>query len=287
MAQGGSRVMQQRRLRADLRRIRDDAGHTQKVVAESLGWSVSKVIRIETGAVQVSTSDVMALLHFYGITDEAHTEELLTITRTKDEAWWDAYRPVYKQQFLDFLDYENSAARLRQFISFAVPGLLQTEAYMRTLFRGYMDEPERIERAVRIRLRRQQVLASDRGKQFWFIIDEAALHRWFGGPDVIREQLDHLREIARQPNVSIRIVPFSVGMYPGVRGSFTVMEFPSDDEDLIVNIESPHSDALIRDDLETTSEFVETFYALDDYATPDGDLDKALDSVIDRMRLDT
>jgi transcriptional regulator with XRE-family HTH domain len=287
MAQGGSRVMQQRRLRGELRRLRDDAGHTQKTVAESLGWSISKVIRIETGAVHVSTSDVMAMLHFYGVTDQDKTTNLLAITRAKEEAWWDSYRSVYKQQFLDFLDYENSAAHIKQYISFVLPGLLQTEDYMRALFEGYMYDEARIERAIRVRAMRQRVLAPARGMQASFMIDEAALQRWIGGADVTRRQLDHLREMAGQPNVSIRVVPFSVGMHPGVRGSFTILEYESDDQDTIVNIESPHNDVLIRDDLETTSEFVESFYALEEIATPADELDKALDDVIDRMRLNT
>ncbi|MCT2587038.1 helix-turn-helix domain-containing protein [Actinophytocola gossypii] len=279
--------MQLRRLRAELRRLREDAGLTQKVAAQSLDWSVSKLIRIETGAVQVSGADVRAMLHFYGVRDPERSDELLAITRKRDEVWWDEFRPNYGQQFLDFLDYENSATRVRQFISFAVPGLLQTEPYMRTLFEGYMNEPERVERAARIRRRRQELLAPERGKEFWFVIDEGALHRWIGGPAVAREQLEHLRVMAKQPNINIRVVPFSVGMHPGLRGSFTIFEFPSEDEDPIVNLESPHSDVLIRDDLDTTSEFVETYYELDDYTTREGELDTLIDSVVDRMRVGT
>jgi hypothetical protein len=229
----------------------------------------------------------MALLMFYGVKDKILVDELVAITRAKDEAWWDQYKSVYKQQFLDFLDYENAAVSIRQFIAFAVPGLLQTEAYTRNLFRAYMDDEERMDRGVRVRMRRQEILAPERGKQVSFVIDEAALHRWIGGREVILNQLEHLRTIAKQPNVSIGIVPFSVGIHPGMRGSFTVLDFASDEQDPIVNIESPHSDVLIRDDLDTTSEFIETFYALEEITAQAGDLDKALDSVIDNMRLDT
>lgn len=283
MAQGGSQVMQQRRLRAELRRMRDATGHTQKAVADSLGWSVSKVIRIETGAVHVSTSDVMALLHFYGVGDQDTTERLLAITRAKEKAWWDVYRPYVSQQHLDFLGYEDSSIRIRQFIGYVVPGLLQTEDYVNALIRGYESDEARIERAVRIRMRRQQILEPSAGRQAWFIIDEAALHRWIGGPDVARAQLVHLKEMAKQPNVSIRVIPFSAGMHIGMRASFTLFEFPSD-EDLIVNIEDPYREALIRDDLATTSEFVEAFYSLQEVATPDEDLDKIIDSVLDGIR---
>lgn len=287
MTPASSSATQQRRLRAELRRLRDGSGNTQKSVAEELNWSVSKVIRIETGAVPVSTADVMALLLFYGVEDKSFIDQLVAITRAKDEAWWDEYRSVYKQQFLNFLDYEDAAASIRQFISFAVPGLLQTEAYARNLFRAYMDDEDRIDMAVNVRMRRQEILAPERGKRTSFVIDEAALHRWIGGREVVRQQLEHLKVVGKQSNIKIGIVPFTIGIHPGMRDSFTVLEFAADEQDPIVNIESSHRDVLIRDDLETTSEFIETFFTLEEIATQSGDLDKTLDSVIDNMRLET
>jgi transcriptional regulator with XRE-family HTH domain len=152
MAQGGTRVMQQRRLRAELRRIRSTTGYTQKAVAEALNWSASKLIRIETGVNQVSTSDVMALLHFYDVGDQARTEELIAITRTKERMWWDNYRDFLSQQFINFLDYENSATRIRQYMAFVVPGLLQIEEYTRAVIAGHYEDPESIERGVRVRI---------------------------------------------------------------------------------------------------------------------------------------
>lgn len=287
MARGGTPVIQQRKLRAELRRIREEAGRTQKSVAESLGWSTSKVIRIETGAVHVSTSDVMALLHFYGIGDQVLTNELLAITRSKEQAWWDEFRSDYDQQFINFLGYEDSATRIRQFIALVVPGLLQTEEYLTALFTSYMDESEKVERGVRVRRRRQRVLTRDDPPQATFIIDEAALHRWVGGAEVMRRQLIHLKEMAQRPNIAIQIVRYTQGVHPGMRGSFTIFEFPSDEEDFIVNLEDPHHDSLIRDDPETSSEFVETFFALQEMASKPEELDSIIDPVIESMRLGT
>lgn len=281
------RVMQQRRLRAALRQLREQAGDTQKSVAEALEWSTSKVIRIETGAVHVSSSDVRALLHYYGVRDDLYTRQLLAMTKSRGDAWWDAYQPYYKQQFLDFLDYENSAVRIRQFMGFVVPGLLQTEAYARTLLETYFDDRERIERGVEVRMRRQQILAVEKEREAWFLIDEAALHRWIGGPDLVREQLLHIRKIAKQPNISVRVIPFTAGMHPGLRGSFTIFEFPEADEELVVNVEDPHRDVLIRDDAAATSQFVETYYALEDIAIGDAELGPFIDSLLgdlDRRR---
>lgn len=285
MAHAGTRVMQQRRLRAELRRLREDASLTQKSAAESTGWSTSKIIRMETGGVHISPSDVMALVHVYKSTDQELNDELLAITRAKDTMWWDAYRDSYPRQFLDFLDFENSAVRIRQYMGFVIPGLLQTEEYARALIRGYANGAEVVERGVAVRMRRQQRLTAEDGPQSWFVIDEAALHRWIGGADVMRHQLTRLKEVAREPKISIRVVPFAAGMHPGMRGSFTIFEYPL--EDFVVNVEDPHSDALIRDDPESASRYVETFYELEEFAIGDDELDKVIDPVVDTMRTST
>jgi transcriptional regulator with XRE-family HTH domain len=293
MAQGETPVVRLRQLRTELRRLRDEAGHTQKTVGESLGWSISKVIRIETGAANVSTSDLMALLHFYGVTDPDRTNELLAITRAKEESWWDQYRDVFSQRFLNFLAYEDSAARIRQFNGLSVPGLLQTEGYMRAVFREALTDKHQdqvsneveLERAVRVRTRRQQLLTRESGPELLIVLDEAVIHRWVGGPDVMRAQLTRLKEAAEHPRIDLRIVPFTRGIHHGMRDSFTIYEFPSDDQDYVVNVENPHRDVLINNDLETSSKYVEVFYEVQDIATPKGEVSKIIDPVIDRMRV--
>jgi transcriptional regulator with XRE-family HTH domain len=286
MAQGGSRVMQQRRLRAELRRLRESANYTQKAAAAELGWSTSKIIRIETGATPVSGADVRAILHFYKVKDETKTNDLLAMTRAKEEAWWDAYHAVYDHEFRQFLAYEDSATSIRQFISFVIPGLLQTEEYMRALFVGYMKEEAWIERAVQVRKRRQQNLTPEQGKQCLFIIDESAMQRWIGGADVTRRQFEHLKEMAKQPNINIRVVPFSLGTHPAMRSSFTILDFVSHEEDTVVSIESPAKDILVKDKPDETSEYLEIFEMLEDIATPEDEVDAVLDAVLDRMRID-
>ena len=288
MAQGGTRVMQQRRLRAELRRIRSTCGHTQKSVAEAMNWSTSKVIRIETGVTNVSTSDVMALLNFYGVDDRTRAEELVAITRAKERMWWDSYRDYFSQQFLNFLDYESSATHIRQYMAVMVPGLLQIEAYIRAVISANGDPPESVEPGVRVRIRRQQLLAEKNGRQACFLIDEAALHRWIGGPDVLLRQLVRLNELARQPNITVRIVPYSVGMHPGLSSpSFTILDFLPQDEDPIVSIDDPHREELNQADKETHGEFIRTFNTLEAVAAREDESTKIIDSVIAGVRLST
>jgi transcriptional regulator with XRE-family HTH domain len=127
--------VQRRRLRSELRRARQDAGLTQKDVAEALEWSLSKLIRIEAGAVGISTTDLRALLQHYRINDPKVVDRILSLARAGKEqrGWWTTYRDVTSQQFLTFLGYENSATVILVFQANLIPGLIQDEEYARAL----------------------------------------------------------------------------------------------------------------------------------------------------------
>jgi transcriptional regulator with XRE-family HTH domain len=286
MAQSTTPVVAQRRLRAELRKAREDAGHTQKRVAEELGWSLSKVIRLETGATSVSTSDAMALIHYYDITDRARIDDLLSVTRARERAWWDEYSELYTQQFLNFLAYEDSASRIRQFQTLAVPGLLQTAGYARAVFEAYLDEEARIDRAVKVRLRRQKLLTRPDVPELIFMLDEAVIHRWVGAQEVMIEQLTRLKEVndLDNPSIIVRIVPYSAGVNPGMKGSFVVFDFPADEDDPVVNVEEPNSEVLVRDNPETTSNYVEAFLALEELALSKAESTELIESTINDMR---
>jgi transcriptional regulator with XRE-family HTH domain len=277
-------VVKQRRLRVELRRIREESGRTQRSVAEALGWSTSKVIRIETGAVNVSTSDVMALLHYYGINNPDVVEDLLAITRARTAGWWDKYRSFFSQQFLNVLGYEDSATHIRQYMGLVVPGLLQTEEYARALVADYQQDKEWIDRGARIRMRRQELLDRPNCPELQFVLDEAVIRRWVGGPEVMLRQLVRLKDLARHPRVNLQIVPFTKGMYAGMQGaSFTIYELPSDD-DVVTVVERPHRDVIV-DDSEASGNYIRKFRKLQKIASPEGEVDKIIDSVIAKMRL--
>lgn len=281
MGQRETSVVRQHRLRAELRRIREESGRTQKVVAEALGWSTSKVIRIEKGTVNVSTSDVMALLHYYRIDDPFVADDLLAAARARDEGWWEEYRPFCSQQFVNFLGYEDSATRIRQYLGLVVPGLLQTEEYARALVDDGRKDPEEIEREILIRMRRQELLGRPNCPALQFVLDEACLHRWVGGPDAMRRQLHALKEATQHPSVSIRIVPFTVGMYAGMQGSsFTIFDVPSLAP--VVIVEDPEHDVNL--DGQDVSKYVETFGELQQIAN-EGEVEEIIESMIERLRV--
>lgn len=284
MTQAQTPVTQQRRLRAELRRAREHTHQTQKEVADALDWSASKLIRIETGAALISTTDLMALLHYYGVTDRERVAQLVEVARaSRKQAWWDEYRPFYDQQHLTFLGFEASAARIRTYQSLLVPGLLQTREYSEAVMRAYTDDIEAVARGVEVRGKRQVLLDADPGPELFFVLDEAVIHRWMAGPDAMRRQLLRLRELDKRPNIHIQVLPFTTGAHPGMRGSFTVFEFPFEDEDYAVLLEHAHRDVLIQNNPVEASNYVETFFELETLATPKGEFHKVLQPILDRL----
>jgi hypothetical protein len=163
-----------------------------------------------------------------------------------------------------------------------VPGLLQTEAYAREVLSLYAPE-DQLDYKVKIRMERQQILNGEDAPQAFFIIDEGALRRWVGGPDVVREQLEKLKELNRKPNISIQILTFDRGVHRGMRGLFEVFEFPTGDQDHVVYLEWSSGSTIIQNDAEQVSDYVEIFFELEALATPASKLDEALDRLIEEV----
>ncbi|MGX7824431.1 helix-turn-helix domain-containing protein [Actinokineospora sp. 24-640] len=285
MTQELNPVTQQRRLRAMLRQARTDANFSQKQVAEALDWSLSKVIRVEHGAVKVSVTDLRALLMLYGITEPGKVDELIAIARLgKQQHWWDKYRNILEASFTQYLELESVAIRNRQFQATTMPGLLQTKDYARKVIslHNFQDSEETIEQYVNVRMQRKEVLDASRGQEFFFILDEAVLRRQIGTAEMMRGQLTHLKEVNKQPNVSIQVVPFTAGSHRAMLGSFTIVEVPTGiggEVDYTVSLQGSLSDTLIKNDPERASEYVEMFIDLESMAAPASNLDEMINGL--------
>jgi transcriptional regulator with XRE-family HTH domain len=250
--------VQRRRLMSALREHRELAGITQRDAAAALDWSPSKLIRIETGAHGVSVTDLQALLHLYGVTGQDTTANLKELARaSRGKPWWHEYRDLVSRQFATYLGYESSASSLTAFHPLMLPGLLHTEAYA-TAILDILRKPERTRRIVELKRRRQEHLFADAYVQIAFIVNEEALYRWIGGRDAMRLQLQHIRDVAERPNVTVSIVPVSAGAHPGLCGSFTVARIDELNEQLVF-LESMNGDKIIKDsrtDIELYDEYV-------------------------------
>ncbi|GAA4424921.1 DUF5753 domain-containing protein [Actinokineospora soli] len=278
-------VTQQRRLLAELRQARDAAAMTQQQAADELEWSLSKLIRIEHGAVKVGITDLKAMLALYGVTDPTRVDDLVAMARaSREQRWWDDYRKLINANFLQYVAFESTATLHRQFQNSIIPGLLQTREYARSLITVY-DKDETapvIEQYIEFRMKRQKALTNE-GAEFFIILDEAVLRRQVGGPAVMREQLAHLKEVAKRPNISIRILPFSAGTHRAMRAAFNVLEVPTgvDNEvDTVVMMQNTLDDTIIKNDPDKAAEFVELFISLEALATPADRLDEVIDELV-------
>ena len=229
MTVSSSPLVERRRLRAELRQARLDAGLTQEAVAEQMDWSLSKLIRIETGAVGISTNDLTALLRLYDIKDPKRIRALVAQGKeARKQTWWSRYRTVLPPTYFQYIEYETSASIIRSYETLLIPGLLQTEEYATAVAQRYRLNlnPNTVKTLVEVRMKRQELLLG-RGNPplLFFVLDEAVIHRLLGAEDVRQAQLEKLIRMADIPEVTIEIVPFSVGLHRGMGENFNVLEF--------------------------------------------------------------
>jgi len=222
-----SPTVRRRRLALELRRLREAARLTCEEVAEQLECSASKISRVETGRVSVSPRDVRDMLEIYGASEEQR-ESLVQLAReSRQKGWWHAYGDSVQPHFATYLGLESAASEIRIYEVNLIPGLLQTEEYARAVISAGMVNSLRsdIERQVAVRMERQRLTMTNPPK-VWCVLDEAALRRRVGGPEVMRVQLECLRELGAAPNVSLQVIPFGGGAHPAMGRPFVILVFP-------------------------------------------------------------
>jgi len=219
-------TLRRRRLGTELKRCREKAGLTQESVSRHFEWHAAKVTRIETARVAVTPRDVRDLLTLYGVEDGAYREALVELARSsRQRTWWTDYRDIMRAG--NFVGLEQEASSMRAWEPVLMPGLLQTEGYMRALLRNGrpLDTPAAIDRRVTLRLKRQGRLTAANPLTLSAIVDEAVIRRTIGGPVTTDEQRHHLIDMAQLPNVTVQVVPFDAGEHPFLGGSAALLEF--------------------------------------------------------------
>ena len=220
-----SPTVRRRELGALLRKLRTEKGLTVEQAAEQLMFSMSKLSRMETGHGAPSRRDIRVLCALYEVTDETERKRMMNLAvEGRQTGWWQSYD---LNQFADYVGLEADAVSVRVYQSILIPGLLQTPDYARAVNEAVIPQPdpERLEEQTEVRLRRQERLTQDPPLRFGVILDDAALHRVIGGPVVMEAQLRHLVELSQLPNVTLQVIPFSVGAHPAMDSTFNVLEF--------------------------------------------------------------
>jgi transcriptional regulator with XRE-family HTH domain len=250
----GPPTVRLRRLAAELRTLRSEAGLTREVVQERTGVNQGTLWRIEKGQAKPHTGTLETLFDLYGV-PEARRTELIELTRgAKHPGWLRQFTDVIPQGYAAYISFESEAKIAHNYESLYIPGLLQTEEYARAAVRdGLPMAAEEIERNVETRMERQVVLGRKREEreplEFWAVVDEAALRREVGGPAVMRAQLGRLLEVSERPNITLQVLPFDRGAHPGMTGAFVRLNFGPVAPD-VVYVESLAGDIFLETEAE-------------------------------------
>jgi transcriptional regulator with XRE-family HTH domain len=272
-----------RRLRGEMRAARDEVGLTRDEAAAALDWSLSKIVRIETGDQGVSVTDIRAMLQLYKVTDEAIIRDLTNLARSsRGQAWWSAYRDVVTKQYGQLLGFESSASYIRSFHPLLIPGLLHTDDYAFELRRVRMSEEKAQRLTELLALRQEKLFDQQNPPDTAFIFGEEALQRLIGGPTVMRRQLRDLLEAAARPKISIQVIPLSVGAHVGLIGQFTLLGLRESGDDLMFS-EGVSEDVANRDDQDMITTFTEHFEELQALALSEDRTAELITSRIDEI----
>jgi hypothetical protein len=237
---GGGPTVRRMLVGAQLRRLRTEKGLSRDQAGEAIRASAWKIHRLENGQVGFKDRDIVDLLRFYGVTDPGEVADFLVLAREANTpGWWSGYSDVLPQWFRAYVDLESAATLIRTYEGQLVPGLLQTEDYMRAVVGGaHLDDPPgEAEQRVQLRLGRQALLERTDAPRLWAVVDEAALRRPVGGHEVMGAQLERLLEAARLPNVTLQVLPLDAGAHPAMVGAFSVLRFGEQDLPDVVYVE--------------------------------------------------
>ena len=190
---------------------------TTTQAAALLGTSSGQLSNIEVARFGVSADRVRVMARTYSCTEPALVESLVAMIGERKRGWWEEYRDILPSKLLDLAEIEHHGTRLHAAHSMHIPGLLQTVEHAREIYRQAVPEmsPPEIEHRVSFRVKRQTTLYRDHPAPYRAVIHEAALRMKFGGRDVTCTQLQHLLKVSDHDHVSIRVIPFDAGSYPG------------------------------------------------------------------------
>ncbi|MDW5323747.1 helix-turn-helix transcriptional regulator [Plantactinospora sp. KLBMP9567] len=203
----------------ELRILRTSRGLSQEDFGKAIKYSGSHVSSVETGQ-RPPTEEYLEAVDRVFETGGLFSRLLVRINTLEVVHVW--LRP--------WIEVERDAIVLKSYEPLVIPGLLQTEAYARSLLSTGTLPAGQLDPQVRARIDRQQVLGQDNPPLLFAVIDETVLRRAVGGAAVMREQLDHLLMASERPNVNIHIVPASTGAYVGLNGAFVIATLPDSRE---------------------------------------------------------
>ena len=214
-----------------LQDLRERAGLKREEAAKVLRVAPATVRRMEMAEVGLKIPYLQLLLKSYGVSDE-EADAFVTLAEDANKpGWWQRYHDILPGWFSMYVSLEGAASLIRSYEPHFVPGLLQTEDYARGVLRSgavgrtLAEDPDVVERHVALRMQRQELITREDAPRLWMVMDETALRRPVGGPDVMRAQIDRLLEATELANVTLQIAEFASGPHPGTYGPFVLFRF--------------------------------------------------------------
>ncbi|GAB2877042.1 helix-turn-helix domain-containing protein [Streptomyces mayteni] len=277
----------QRRLGAELRRLRIESGLTATSAGSFVAVGPAHMNHIESGRTAIAVPKLRALVELYGCKDDSVVEALAGMSQSNGRGWWSEFKhPPHNDAARDLAELESMSVRHRNFQWVQMPGLLQTAEFMRALFATGRPEQtaEMLESFVAFRLRRQRILTDPKPPEFHAVIHEAAFRMEFVGREVMRRQVEHLVEMAELPHVRIQVLPFRAESYPPGFNSAFVCHDAIVPELSTVYVEHPAASPFVIDQ-DNLAEFSDAFDKLSAVALPPIDANAPSRTVVRRDSL--
>lgn len=210
-------TLRQRRLGIELRKLRENAGLTSTEAASSLGLQQSRLSMIEAGRYPVSADRVRAIARTYDCADESLLDALTSMTGRRTRGWWDEYRDQLPADLVDLAELEHHSSELRVSLTIHIPALLQTPDHTRAMLREAVPafRAYEIEHRLSHRIKRQTVLHRASPPPYTALLHEAALRIQYGGTATARAQLTHLLALSEEDHITLRVIPYACGGFPG------------------------------------------------------------------------
>ena len=246
--------------------MREARNITTNDAAAAAGMKAPFLSKIEAARTAITTDRIHGLCKYYGGISAPYLEALVAMSESSGKGWWSAYQGRVHQYALNLAELESSAVGLCLYDPLLVPGLFQTQEYIRALFGDVRPKHATAEDAIAFRLARQRLLTGENAPAVHAVIHEAALRMQYSNPSVTRGQLLHLIELARLPNVTIQIFPFRTRTFPGVTSPFLYAQ-PRVEELATVVLEHPN-EPIYRDTQDHLSQYRVLFDQLKDSALP-------------------
>ncbi|MCI2420731.1 helix-turn-helix transcriptional regulator [Saccharopolyspora sp. K220] len=234
-----------RALGSALRQARQDRDLTVRAFAAQLGRDPGVLSRWETGERTPKPEQVAQILTSLGVNGERYEEIVDLAYGANDSNWVATTLPAQRQQLAAFIDFEQNATKIIEVSPLLIPGLLQTNDYIRTVMTEASVPAGELATRIAVRIGRRDVITRDKPARFVALVGEAALRQLLGDREAMIKQLRYILEVARRPNIDLRVFRFDTGWHPALEGPFHLIETG---EGTVVHLENRKSALFLHED---------------------------------------